>query len=103
MKRLQDLEGELLIDHRNSPGVPAEMLRAVGLPEQMGRGIYEGPTYTCNHCQAGVTVIVGAFGTREKRYVCSICRKVLCARCAREKALTGVCEPFEAKVEKAIG
>lgn len=99
VKRIQDLEGELLLDHRNSPGVPADMLRQVGLPPEAGHGLYRCPTYTCNHCQKGVNVIVGALGTREKRYVCSGCRKVLCEECARRKSLTGVCEPFEEKIE----
>lgn len=103
VKRIQDLEGELLIDHRNSPGVPVELLTAAGLPIEAGRGIYEGPIYTCGHCQRGVTVIVKAFGLREKRYVCSGCRKVLCEGCAREKTLTGVCVPFEAKAALIIG
>lgn len=103
VKRIQDLEGELFIDHRNSPGVPEEMLRIAGLPPEAGRGLYRGPIYTCGHCQRGVPVIVGAFGTREKRYVCSTCRKVLCDVCAKQKSLTGVCDPFELKVEKALG
>lgn len=99
MKRIQDLEGELLIDHRNSPGVPMELLAASGLPLEAGRGIYEGPIYTCNHCQAGVTVVVTAFGGREKRYVCSGCRKVICPQCAEEKTRTGMCVTFEQKVD----
>lgn len=95
---LKDLEGELLLDHRNSPGVPVEMLRQAGLPDIAGRGLFEAPIYTCGHCQRGVVVIVKAFGVREKRYVCSGCRKVICEGCAREKALTGICKPFEARV-----
>lgn len=102
MKRIQDLEGELVIDHRNSPGVPDEILEQAGLPTGTGRGLFEAPIYTCNHCQQGVTVIVKAFGLREKRFVCSICRKVICEDCAKEKALTGVCVPFEAKVEAVL-
>lgn len=99
MKRIQDLEGELTIDHRNSPGVPVDLLEKAGLPAEAGRGLYEGPIYTCGHCQRGVTVLVGAFGTREKRFVCSGCQHVICEGCAKEKAQTGVCVPFEAKVE----
>jgi hypothetical protein len=98
MRMIKDLEGELTIDHRNSPGVPADMLAKVGLPAEAGRGLYHAPIYTCGHCQRGVPVIVGAFGAREKRYVCRGCSHVICEGCAREKALTGVCVPFEAKV-----
>lgn len=102
VKRLQDLEGELLIDHRNSPGVPKELLAASGLPLEAGRGIYEGPIYTCNHCQKGVTVVVAAFGMREKRYVCGSCKKVVCEDCARQKHITGVCQTFESKVDQYL-
>jgi len=100
VKRLQDLEGELLIDHRNSPGLPRELL--ADLPPGAGRGIYEGPIYTCSHCQAGVTVIVTAFGGREKRSVCGGCQKVICENCAREKARTGVCRTFDQKVDEHL-
>lgn len=99
MKTIRELEGELLIDHRNSPGVPAELLHAAGLPTEAGKGVYEAPIYTCGHCQAGVFVVVAAFGAREKRYVCRGCSHVLCARCAQEKVLTGMCVPFAAKVD----
>lgn len=102
MKRIQDLEGELLLDHRNSPGIPVEMLRQAGLPEEAGRGLYRCPTYTCAHCQRGVPVVVKAFGFRETRYVCGGCRKVLCPECAQRKALTGLCEPFELKIEQYL-
>lgn len=99
MKTIRELEGELLIDHRNSPGVPAELLHAAGLPTEAGRGVYEAPIYTCGHCQAGVFVVVTAFGGREKRYVCGGCKHVLCDACAKQKSLTGICTPFEAKID----
>lgn len=102
VKRISDLEGELVIDHRESPGVSEALVREAGLPAGAGRGLFKAPIYTCGHCQKGVTVVIGAFGTREKRYVCSGCRKVLCDQCARKKALTGVCDPFERKIERHL-
>jgi hypothetical protein len=102
MSKINDLEGYLLMDHRDSPGVPDEMVKLAGLPEGAGRGLFECPIYTCGHCQKGVPVVVGAFGTREKRYVCSKCRHVLCLDCARAKALTDVCDPFESKIERML-
>lgn len=98
MKSIRSLEGELYIDHRNSPGLPDEIARAAGLPLGAGRGIYEGPIYTCGHCQRGVTVVVTAFGGREHRHLCKACNHVICDTCAEEKRRTGVCVPFEAKV-----
>lgn len=102
VKRIQDLEGELTLDHRNSPGVPAEILRQAGLPLEAGRGLYTCPTYTCGHCQRGVPVVVKAFGVRERRFVCGVCAKVLCEGCAKRKQETGLCEPFELKIERYL-
>lgn len=96
VKRIQDLEGELVIDHRNSPGVPQELLIASGLPPEAGRGLYEGACYTCNHCQA--VVMVNSLRTRE-RHVCRGCMHVICDRCAEEKAKTLQCVTFQQKVD----
>ena len=102
MKKISDLEGYVMIDHRASPGVPAKILDELGLPHEAGRHLYEGPTYTCGHCQRQVIVAVGAFGTREKRYVCRGCAHVLCQSCAEEKTRTGICNPFEKQVDELL-
>ena len=49
-------EGYLMIDHRASPGIPAEMARAMGFdPKLVGEGkIFEAPSYTCLHCRGAV-------------------------------------------------
>jgi hypothetical protein len=96
MKTLRALEGELLIDHRNSPGVPGELLIANGLPVEAGRGLYESATYTCNHCQA--IVVMNPNRTRE-RHVCRGCMHVICDGCAAEKARTLQCVTFQQKVD----
>jgi len=96
VKRIQDREGELLIDHRNSPGVPQELLLAAGLPPEAGRGLYEGATYTCNHCQR--IVMINSLRTRE-RHVCRGCMHVICDGCAEEKAKTLQCVTFQQKVD----
>lgn len=100
MKRIQDLEGEVVIDHRNSPGVSGELMIAQGLPPEAGRGLYEGATYTCGHCQR--IVFVNSLRTRE-RHVCRGCMHVICDPCAAEKARTLECVPFEKKVELLRG
>lgn len=92
MKRIQDREGYLLIDNRNGPGVPAEILRASGLPPEAGRGVYEGATYTCGHCQR--QVIINSLRTREREF-CRKCHSVICDPCAAHKARTLECRPFE--------
>ena len=99
MRRIQDLEGYLLIDHRNSPGISAQDLHSFGLPADAGQGIYEGATYTCGHCQRGV--FVNSLRTRE-RHICRVCMHVMCDECAAAKALSGVCHTFDQKVDEMI-
>lgn len=99
MKTLRSLEGELTIDHRNSPGVPVEILIASGLPVEAGRGMYESATYTCNHCQS--VVVMNPQRTRE-RHVCKGCAHVICDGCAEEKARTLQCVTFEQKVDLVL-
>lgn len=99
VKRIQDLEGELLIDHRNSPGVPVDILKSSGLPLEAGRGVYESATYTCGHCQA--IVVMNPNRTRE-RHVCRGCMHVICDGCAKEKARTLQCVTFQQKIDLLI-
>jgi hypothetical protein len=66
-------EGWLLIDHRDSPGVPDEMIqaaRAAGKFVPTGRGLMESATVTCCHC--GAIVILNPNRKRPRGY---------CARC----------------------
>jgi hypothetical protein len=97
MKRIQDLEGYVLFDHRNSPGVPTELLVANGLPPDAGKGVYEGATYTCGHCQA--QVFINSLRSRE-RHVCRGCMHVICDGCAEEKARTLQCKTFNQRVDE---
>lgn len=99
MRRIQDLEGYLLIDHSASAGVRPEVMIANGLPPEASRGIYEGATYTCGHCQA--IVFVNSLRTRE-RHVCRGCMHVICDGCAEEKARTLTCRTFEQRVDEIL-
>jgi hypothetical protein len=87
MKSIRSLAGELLIDHRNSPGIAPEILVANNLPASAGKGIFETAVYSCGHCQAMVP-------EDPKMYLCRGCTHILCDRCAKQKALTGLCRPF---------
>ncbi len=51
-------EGYLIIDHRNSPGIPEELARRSGLPPGAVRegGVLEMKTKRCRHC-GGVVVL----------------------------------------------
>lgn len=81
-------EGYLLIDHRNSPGVPAEMMVALGLDPGAGRGTWESPTVSCCHCNT--VVILNPLRTRARGY-CPKCDGYVCDSpgCSAE------CRPFE--------
>lgn len=99
MKTIRSLEGEVVIDHRNSPGISGELMIAQGLPPEAGKGVYEGVTYTCGHCQT--IVFMNSLRTRE-RHFCRGCSHVICDGCAEEKAKTLQCVTFEQKVEALL-
>lgn len=82
-------EGELVIDHRASPGIPAAMAAACGLPPQhMGEGkLFETATLYCHHC--GGIQLKNVNRTRP-RYSCFECGiKYVCDVCAAAAALPG--------------
>ena len=77
----RELEGYVLIDHRESPGFTPEQRVAAGLPANMpiGRGmVLEAPTKYCAHCQA--TVIINPDRKRERAH-CSKCDHYVCDGC----------------------
>lgn len=80
-------EGYLLLDHRNSPGVPDEMMVSVGLGPGAGHGVYESPTVTCCHCNT--VVILNPMRTRARGY-CPKCDAYVCDN----PACSAECRPF---------
>lgn len=75
-------EGYLMIDHRASPGIPADMSIAIGLdPTLTGEGkLLEAASLTCAHCKT--VVMKNPLRVRE-RYSCPKCNfKYLCDCCA---------------------
>jgi hypothetical protein len=86
MKSLQSHEGYLLIDHRDSPGVPDEIMVPQGYIPGAGRGTFESATYTCPYCEA--VVVMNPDRSRPRAY----CRKTdhyICDECDALR-LTGV-------------
>ena len=73
--------GYLTIDHRASPGIPADMARYLGYdPALTGEGkFYEADTLTCSHCKG--VVVKNPFRARERasclkcggHYICDGC------------------------------
>lgn len=91
-------EGYLLIDNRGTPGIPAEMMVASGLPANAGVGLFEAPSYTCSHCTA--VVILNPDRARERAY-CTGCDHYICDGCGvRRAAMGGQCKTFKQLVEE---
>ena len=70
-------EGLLIIDHRNSPGVSAEFIRASGVvaPAVAAGNLFESPTITCAHCNT--LVILNPNRLRPRGY-CRKCDAYVC-------------------------
>lgn len=91
-------EGYLLIDHRNSPGVPEELIRATPLQmstDSAGSKLFETPTITCCHCQT--VVMLNPNRSRPRNY-CMNCDHYHC-----DNPGCFTCVPFQllaAQIEK---
>lgn len=72
--------GEIMVDHRASPGIPAEQARKFGYdPTQVKEGaLFEAATMTCCHC--GTVVVRNPLRTRE-RATCFKCNDYICDWC----------------------
>jgi hypothetical protein len=85
-------EGELLVDHRASPGLTNEQahklgytLDNTGVPNAVAEGkVFEAPTMGCNHC--GTVVIINPSRTRDRAY-CPSCDHYICDNCELERKL----------------
>lgn len=77
MRTKRSHEGYLIIDHRYSPGVSEEFVRASGLHAPVvGAGeTFEAATVTCSHCQT--MVILNPLRARPRNY-CSRCDHYIC-------------------------
>jgi hypothetical protein len=89
-------EGYLLLDNRNTPGVPDDLLP--GMPAGAGRGLFEAPTYTCSHCQT--VVILNPLRNRDRPY-CASCDHYICDRCkCIQVASGGTCKSFKQVIDE---
>lgn len=85
-------EGLLIIDNRNSPGVPDHwMPNAEEMPSGSGQGLFEAPTYTCSHCPQ--IVVMNPLRRRPRGY-CRKCDAYICDRCNGILAATRECKPW---------
>lgn len=80
-------EGELVVDHRASPGFTEEQSKRLGYPVSIKEGkVFEAPTMSCNHC--GTVVIINPDRKRDREW-CSTCDHYICDNCGLERKLSG--------------
>ena len=99
MNTLRSHEGYLLIDHRNSPGVPDSLAVPLGLPPGAGCGVFEAPTYTCKHCQR---VVVMNPDRKRARAYCRGCDHLICDPCGAIRAVTFECRTFDQVIDQHL-
>ena len=88
-----------MIDNRNSSGVPDELVVKSGLPIGAGKGLFESPTFTCNHCSR--VVVMNPLRTRERGY-CRGCDHYICDDCTAVRAQTMVCKTMLQAIDEAM-
>jgi len=86
-------EGVILIDHRNSPGISPEFMRANNLPgPAVGAGVvFESAVIVCKHC--GTDVVLNPNRSREREY-CQKCDGYICDSCGLMRKLGGAHRPM---------
>lgn len=102
MRTQKSREGYVMIDHRASPGLPADVARAQGLdPGLVGEGkLFECASLTCKHCKC--SVVKNPLRTRARPH-CYECDHYICDLCHFETTLPGyVHAPYEKKVDDAM-
>ena len=94
----RDKQGEILIDHRNSPGISEEFARANNLSGPIvGAGkVFESGLKNCVHC--GADVIMHPQRTREREW-CWKCDAYICDGCGLLLKLGGECQPVQKTLE----
>lgn len=98
MSSKRRLEGEVLIDHRDSPGSNLLLAQALGIPHVPSGVRYESASFCCSHCSA--VVFVNPDRTRERGY-CRKCDRYLCDRCTTIAAQTRECTPIKKILDEA--
>ena len=73
-------DGEVFLDHSNSPGIPRDKAEQMGLPSVLvGEGKkMHAATLGCKHC--GGHVVLNPMRTRERAW-CSACDAYICDGC----------------------
>lgn len=99
MTSKRERENYFMMDHRHSDPVPTDLLLKAGLPAAAGRGLFEMPAFTCNHCQR--QVIMDPARTSDPPY-CRGCDSYLCKNCAAIRSATLECKPFSRIIDEVL-
>lgn len=101
MKTKRSSEGYVLIDHRNSPGITPEFVRANNLDAPaVGAGVtYESALVVCSHC--GRDVILNPNRTRDREW-CYTCDGYICDGCGAAKKAGAACVTVRQKIAQAF-
>lgn len=94
----RELEGYLMIDHRESPGITPEQAAAAGhgtIPVCSGT-LFQAATINCHCCTR--LVVVNPDRTRARGY-CPTHDAYSCDLCEAERVRTGVCVPFKKVID----
>lgn len=93
----RSLEGELVIDHRASPGLTAEDVGTFDTPTVPKGTLYESAVAVCGHCS--YAIILEPKRTRERGW-CSKCDRYLCDDCSRVLATTLQCRSIKQQIDQ---
>ena len=98
MRSKSQQQGEILIDHRNSPGITPEWAAANGVSGPIvGAGkIFESGLKNCCHC--GADVIMHPQRTRAREW-CWKCDAYICDGCGLRMKVEGVHRTLQATLE----
>lgn len=93
MKTKRSQEAYVLIDHRNSPGIAPEFLRAnrIDAPAVGAGKTFESAMVVCSHC--GADVILNPNRSREREW-CRKCDAYICDGCALLRKLGAAHKPL---------
>ena len=99
MRSKRDQTGEIIIDHRNSPGLTPEFMRANNLDGPVvGAGqTFEGGLKNCSHC--GADVILRPERVRPREW-CWACDAYICDPCGLLRKLGAPHKPLAAVLDE---
>lgn len=95
----RELEGYLLIDHRDSPGISAELAAQTGMNPVPAGMKFESATVNCHVCQ--VLVVLNPKRTRSRGY-CPRHDRYTCDTCEAVRVRTGVCKSFNEIIDEIV-